>query len=319
MNPRSEDPFAELAEQLRVLDAFERDRVVHWADPIFRGMYLERKVMTSLVSEAAARRMQDDRDLAQGVLVVDLHSCGGSIGAVAVIRDVVKDAREVSYVGFKTPPRGRRRLLQRGLSDLSVRRPGPPVRTAFHAGSLFDLRGMDDLWSQLSLRYGWIVALGFDGGVGRRGLAPVQPDDMRALSPSDTALISLLDPDVLAAQHGLLALMATSLDQPLRIYFETLDDARLRAAGEVIIEPGYDLEGSRRELMELLESVKVSARRARLRPMGSLRKSGEVLEYDSPGLVEQYLMAHLDVSRSVPAGAIRAFVVDRLDVDPHVV
>jgi hypothetical protein len=47
--------------------------------------------------------------------------------------------------------------------------------------------------------------------------------------------------------------------------------------------------------------------------------SGEVIEYDSLGFVRDHLMADLTVSRVVPAGNVRTWLVDRVDASSALV
>jgi hypothetical protein len=319
MTGSSPDAFETLAEQLRVMDTFERDRVVHWADPLFRGLTLERKVVTSLLAEAAARRAEAGEPLGEGVMLLDLQACGGAMAAVQLVRQVLPEAPEVVYVGFGTPAPGRRRLIARGLSELTVRQDGPAVRSAFHSASFFDLGRVDDALAAAAERYGWVAAVGFEGRVGRRGHAPLQPASMRHLSVADAFVVSFLDPDVLAAQHMLLTLLASSLEQPLALELDAVRDGEVASFGRVVIEGAGSLEPSRLELSDGLESVSRFAHRVRMGPAGPLRASGEVVEYDSLGFVEDHLLAGFDVSRTVPAGAVRACLVDRLDAPRAVV
>jgi hypothetical protein len=299
------DPFTRLAEHLAVLDAFERERVVHWADPLFRSLLVERKVMTSLVGEAAARRAESPVDR---VLVIDLMACGGSIGAVDVIRRTIPAAREVAYVGFGLPLRGSRGLIERGLDDLVLRSPGPPVRSAFHSGSFLDIVRHGEAWTEVRGSYDWILAWGFEGRVGRRGPEALRPADCARLSLADTSVVSFLDPAVLAAALPRLALLAGSIGQAIRIGVEALDDGRVVDCGEARVPPGPDQEEARLDLGRVLDAASRFAHRAALGPCGDLGISGEVVECVSEGFARDHLLAGLDVMRVVPAGAIRAFV-----------
>ncbi|MBW2263324.1 MAG: hypothetical protein JRG91_15260 [Deltaproteobacteria bacterium] len=299
------DPFTRFAEQLAVLDTFERDRMVHWADPLFRGLLLERKVMTSLVGEAAARRAEAPVD---GVLVIDLMACGGSIGAVDVIRRTIPAAREVAYVGFGLPLRGSRGLIERGLEDLVRRSPGPPMRSAFYSGSFFDIVQQGEAWAEVLDHYDWILAWGFEGRVGRRGPEPLRPEDCARLALADASVVSFLDPAALAASLPRLALLAESIGQGIRVSVEALVDGRVVDVGEVQVPPGPDLEEARIGLGRALDAASRFAHRAALRPCGDLGVSGETVECVSDGFARDHLLAGLDVLRVVPAGAVRIVV-----------
>jgi len=299
------DPLTRLAERLAVLDAFERERVRHWADPLFRGLTVERKIVTSLVGEAAARRAEAPVDR---VLVIDLQACGGSIGAVDVIRRTLPAAREVAYVGFGLPLRGSRGLIGRGLEDLVLRQPGPPVRSAFHSGSFLDIVQPGEAWSRLRERYDWILALGFEGRVGRRGAQPLRPEDCARLAIAHASVVSFLDPSCLAAELPRLALLAESIGQPIRIGVQALVDGRAADVGEVSVPPGPVPEGVRQELGRVLDAASRFAHRAALEPCGDLGVSGEIVECVSDGFARDHLLAGLQVRRVVPAGSIRAVV-----------
>ncbi len=299
------DPFTRLAEQLAVLDAFERERLVHWADPLFRGLLVERKVMTSLVGETAARRAEDP---VGDVLVLDLAACGGSIGAVDVIRRAVPAAREVAYVGFGQPVRGSGRLIERGLEDLVRRSPGPPVRSAFFSGSFFDIVQQAGAWADVLDRYGWILAWGFEGRVGRRGPEPLRPGDGARLSCAHASVVSFLEPAALAAGLPRLALLAGSIGQEIRIAVEAVVDGRLVDAGGARVPPGPDLEDARRDLGRALDAAARFAHHATLRPCGDLAAAGEVVQCVSEGFARDHLLAGLDVLRVVPAGDVRIVV-----------
>ncbi len=301
------------------MDTFERDRVVHWADHLFRGLSLERKVVTSIIGEAVARRARTREPLRGGVLVLDLQSCGGAMAIVDLVRQVLPGAPEVAYVGFCTPPRGSRQLIERGLFELAVRSPGPVVRSAFCSGNLVDIGGMEELMAEVTSHYGWVLAAGFDGRIGRRAHAPLTPADLERLAVADTAVVSFLDPDILASQHLSLSLLAGSIAQPLELRFEAFVDGSFRPAGSVMVDPLADPEKSRRALGSALEACSRWAHRVCLAPAGNLRSTGEVVEFDSRGLVEDHLLCGLAVSRTVPAGSILASVVDRLDASAAVV
>jgi hypothetical protein len=299
------DPFTRLAERLAVLDAFERERVRHWADPLFRGLIVERKVMTSLVGEAAAQRAESP---VERVLVIDLRACGGSIGAVDVLRRTVPAARELAYVGFGLPLRGGRGLIERGLEDLVRRGPGPPVRSTFHSGSFLDIVQPGEAWSRVQERYDWILALGFEGRAGRRGAQPLRPEDCARLALAHTCVVSFLDPSALAAGLPHIALLAGSLGQGIRVSVEALVDGRVVDVGQVTVPPGPVPEEARRELGRVLDAASRFAHRAVLAPCGDLGVSGECVECVSDGFARDHLLAGLSVRRVVPAGSIRAIV-----------
>jgi hypothetical protein len=304
------DPFARLAEQLAVVDAFERGRCIHWADPLFRDQHLERKVVTSLVAQEAALR-RDAGSVARGVLVIDLMASAGAIGAVDALRRTLPQAAEVGYVGFGVPLRGSRGLIERGLADVARRSPGPAMRCAFHSGPFFDLVRLEGAWSAMADHYDWILAVGFEGRVGRRGPAPLEPADLGRLDFVHSAVISFLDPAELAPSLPRLLLLASSIEQALEVEVEAMGEAGMLGLGRVEVAPGVDQEGARRELLDALDAGARFAHRARLRPLGRLRASGEVVEYLSAGFVEDHLLERLPVRRVVPAGAVRVAIVGR--------
>ncbi len=299
------DPFTRLSEQLTVLDAFERERVVHWADALFRNLLVERKVVTSLVGEAAARRAERPVD---DVLVIDLAACGGSIGAVDVVRRAIPGAREVAYVGFGQPLRGGGGLIRRGLEDLVRRSPGPPVRCALFSGSFFDVVRQAGAWEEVLDRHDWILAWGFEGRVGRRGPEPLRPWDCARLARADASVVSFLDPAALAAGLPRLALLAESIGQGIRIGVEALVDGRVAGVGEARVPTGPDLEEARLDLGRALDAATRFAHHATLRPCGDLATAGEVVECVSEGYARDHLLAGLDVIRVVPAGDVRIVV-----------
>jgi hypothetical protein len=303
-------PLSGLAEQLAVMDAFERGRLVHWADPLFRDFALERKVTASLAAEAAAhRRDASPAAMAAGVLLIDLMACGGGIAVVDVLRRTFTDAGEIAYVGFGVPLRGSRGLIERGLAQLARETPGPAVRCAFHSRGFFDLVTMEQAWAEVVDHYDWILAVGFEGRAGRGGAGPLEPDALGRLSFVDCAVISFLDASQISASLPRLALLATSLGQPLEVAFDVLRGGRLDGLGAARVEPGYDQEEARQALGELSDASSRFAHRARLRPCGSLRASGEVVEYVSSGYAIDHLLAGLSVSREVPSGALRTWVI----------
>lgn len=304
------DPFDQLAEQLAVMDAFERGRIVHWADPLFRGLAMERKVLTSLVAEAAAhRRGAGGGQKNRGVLLIDLSACGGSIGVVDVVRQTIPRAGEIAYCGFGVPLRGSRGLIERGLAELVRRSPGPPVRCTFYSGSLFDLVRMEQAWTEVVGHYDWVLAVGLEGRAGRSGSEPLQPGALARLCVVDSAVVSFLDAAELASALPHLALLASSIDQPLEISFEVLRCGETVTLGAVEVVPGVDQEEARLGLGEMLEASSRLPHRARLRPRGSLLAAGEVLEYLSTGFVQDHLLAALHVEKVVPCGAVRAYVI----------
>ena len=310
------DPYARFADQLAVLDTFERERVARWADPLFRGLLLERKVVTSLVGEAAARRAGTP---VERVLVIDLMACGGSIGAVDVIRRIVPSAREVAYIGFGLPLRGSRGLVERGIDDLARRSPGPAVRSAFHAGSLLDIVDHGDALERLLGHYDWVLAWGFEGRVGRRGPEPLDPDAFARLALADASVISFLDPAVLASRLPQLALLAGSIGQEIRIDVQALVDGRVSHVGDATVPTGPDTEEARLALGRALDAAARFAHRAVLSPCGDLATAGERVECVSEGFARDHLLAGLAVERVVPAGAIRAAVAGRRPGGPRVV
>jgi hypothetical protein len=235
-------------------------------------------------------------------------ACGGSIGAVDVVRRTIPAAREVAYVGFGLPLRGSRGLLERGLEELVRRSPGPPVRSAFSSGSFLDIVQPGDAWPALLERYDWVLAWGFEGRVGRRGPQALRPVDCARLSIAHACVVSFLDPAVLAAGLPRLALLAGSLGQGIRIGVEALEDGRVLSVGEVEVPPGPVPEQVRRALGDALDAAARFAHRACLEPCGDLGLSGEVVECVSDGFARDHLLAGLHVHRVVPAGSIRAVV-----------
>jgi len=305
------DAFEDLRERLAVLDAFERDRRVHWADPLFRGLVLERKVTTSLVSEIAARRRDapGGGGTHRGVLVVDVQACGGGVGAVHVLRRLLPLAAEIAYVGFGVPPRGSRGLIERGLAEEMRRFDGPPVRSAFHAGDFLDVVDLGDAWHRALGSFGWTFALGFEGRVGRTGPDPMTPGGLARLGDLDGAVVSFLDPHDIGASLPRLAMLSAQVDQPLEIVFDALHDGRAAPMGSVEVGPGPPDEAVRWRLLEILDDCMRFAHRARIRPAGALRGSGEVVELPSPGWIEDHLLAAHGPARLVPAGCVRAAVL----------
>ena len=272
--------------------------VVHWADPLFSGLGLERRVVAGLAAECAARWVE--RSGAAGdVLVVDLASCGGSVGVVGAVRSCLPPGGRLDYIGFGIPERGGRGLVERGLAG---------VRCAFSEGRLFDV---ELPWSEVGSAWDWILVIGLDGRVGRGGRALLSARDASMLAFPHAAVVSFLDPAAILASLPAIANLAAAIGQGIEISLEAIVDGGAARVGSVVVPAGPGREDARRDLASLVDACSRFAHRAWMRPDGGLRDTGEIVEWVSTGLVEDHLLAGLPLVRVLPAGSIRAAVLRR--------